>query len=234
MNMTERMEAIKAKFLKLKASDPKFKLDGAKEHEYILGDPLTEEQVATYEKKNGLRLPEDFRWALINMGSQGPIGPSCYYLLELDEPVDGEFPLKYGQMYSMDKFEEEYEDNDDGWKAIGIASEKASKGHICMGDDGYAEICMVLKGAAAGTIWSVHFGTDSYGAFPYSSPYREDEPMTFADMLENWIDMALEGNSPKYDDYIDDGSLTHVSIPQEEFDAYEDDDNHDESKNEEI
>ncbi len=222
MNTIERMEAIKAKFLKLKASDPKFKLDGAKEHKYELGTRLNEEQLAEFETRNKLRLPEDYRWLLLNMGNGGKVGPSlCCYSLNLKKKISGDFPLKYGEMYSMNEFEEEYEEYDDACKAIDIASKKARKGQITIGyDTDHAEMNLVLKGPAAGTVWSVDFGTDSYGAFPISSPYRDDEPMTFADWFEIWLDEALEDSYLEYGNYIDFDSCEHISIPEDEMSAY--------------
>ena len=56
---------------------------GVEHHRYELRPPLSEEQVAAYEHRNGVRLPADYR-AFITRVANGGAGPSFYRLLPLD------------------------------------------------------------------------------------------------------------------------------------------------------
>ncbi len=207
MDVVQRMENIKAKFLILKA----------KKNEYALGDTLTEQQVLEFEKRNHLRLPEDYRWFIIHMG-YGAGQLKSGYRLDLNAVIDNTFPLRYGEMYSSQHFIKE----EDGYLLIDTADAVTSYSSILIGHIGALPVNLILRGEAAGTLWSIDFLSDENGAFPFSNPYEQGKPMTFADWYEYWLDCELDGEQPDYISFIRIDALTHMPIPQTRVDAYMD------------
>ncbi len=206
--LLERMLSIQEKAAKIVTK---------KQSKYTLSPPLHPGRIGQFERENKFALPDDYAWILMNIGNGGDIPTDCNFALNYEEIVEGEFPLSFGQMYSMSAFEKAYKEYDDGQHAISIAAEKAAKGHIIIGfSDDNSEICLILKGKAAGTVWSIHFGTDSYGAFPMYSPYRKGEPMTFADWFEIWLDKR----NVSYEKYIDFKQLKQVELTEQEMQRY--------------
>ncbi len=205
MDIIQRMENIKAKFLLLKST----RNGGG------LGDTLTEQQVSAFEMRNALRLPEDYRWFIINMG-YGAGQLKNGYKLDLNGAINSTFPLKYGEMYESRRFLQE----ENGDLLIDAADMSTSYSSIQIGTLDAHPVSLILKGAAAGTLWAVDFLLDDYGAFPFSSPYRQNEPMTFADWYEYWLDCELNEAQPDYGQFIRIDELTHVTVPQEDVDAY--------------
>lgn len=64
---------------RLRAADPNFRVFGSAEHRYRLGPTLSEDELAAFESANRIRLPEDYRRFLAEVGNGGA-GP--YYGLE--------------------------------------------------------------------------------------------------------------------------------------------------------
>lgn len=69
--MLQRLQSIRPRLQLLARLDPQFQLFGAGTHRYQLAPPLAEDEVATFELLHGVRLPEDYRAFLLDVGSWG-------------------------------------------------------------------------------------------------------------------------------------------------------------------
>lgn len=91
---------------------------GAVHHRYRLEPPLPEEQVEAFERRNQIRLPEDYR-AFITRIANGGAGPSHYRLLPLNPEYTGPgllvpFPFRPDTLPLSDWADEMALDEDDG------------------------------------------------------------------------------------------------------------------------
>src|SRR5688572_19502657 len=69
------------KIEQLRSRDAAFELFGASTHRYKFNPPLQPEQVAAFEASHAVRLPEDYRDFILNVGNGGA-GP-CYGIYPL-------------------------------------------------------------------------------------------------------------------------------------------------------
>jgi hypothetical protein len=76
-------DAIRAKLDRLRERDCDLAVFGASAHRYVLHPVLSERQVAAFERKWKLALPEDYRQFLTEVGNGGA-GP-CYGVFKLGE-----------------------------------------------------------------------------------------------------------------------------------------------------
>jgi hypothetical protein len=66
---------IRERLAQLRAQDPDYTRFGADEHRYALSPPLTQSEVARFESEHDVRLPENYRTFLLEVGDGGA-GPS--------------------------------------------------------------------------------------------------------------------------------------------------------------
>ena len=71
----------------LRRRDPQFEVFGASDHRYTLNEPLSETQIARFEKRHAVTLPADYRQVLLEIGNGGA-GP-YYGVFKLGEMDDG-------------------------------------------------------------------------------------------------------------------------------------------------
>ncbi|MEL6988051.1 MAG: SMI1/KNR4 family protein, partial [Bacteroidota bacterium] len=71
-----QLDRIIQKIGKLKVADPEYRLFGAYEHKYKLGEKIPELVIDKFEGIHGIKLPTGYRSFISNVGS-GPCGP--YY-----------------------------------------------------------------------------------------------------------------------------------------------------------
>lgn len=100
--MLERLQSIHPRLQELARLDPQFRLFGAGTHRYQLAPPLAPDKVATFELLHGVRLPEDYRAFLLQLGSEG-VGP--YYGLK----ALGDFEHAIGHLAGL-------EDEPENWR----------------------------------------------------------------------------------------------------------------------
>lgn len=110
----EKLEELLNKFQRLKRLDKKFKIFGSDSHRYQFNDSLSDEDLAIYESKYDVKLPEDYRTFLRVIGNGGA-GP-YYGINKLEESIPDyrkedinflkeAFPQKEDWNYSSKVFE---------------------------------------------------------------------------------------------------------------------------------
>ncbi|MCR6489728.1 SMI1/KNR4 family protein [Amycolatopsis sp. OK19-0408] len=77
-------DGVRERLAELAAADPGFERFGANRHEYRLGPPLPRAELAEFEARHGVTLPEDYRDFLLTVGGHGA-GP-YYGLYSLGAP----------------------------------------------------------------------------------------------------------------------------------------------------
>lgn len=70
-NYTEQIQRIKDKFPEAKKADRNLKVFGAESHKYTLGKPATLQQVAEFEERYGIELPDCYKSFVLHIGTGG-------------------------------------------------------------------------------------------------------------------------------------------------------------------
>jgi len=201
MDIAKKITSIKAKLAKLKQLDQGLRIFGADSHRYALGETLSPSVLDEFQSHHQIRLPEDYRAFLLEVGNGGA-GP--YYGLQtlqdslyadLDYKREGEllnpslpFPLSepWNMAFTGDSedeaaygaFEQTY--FADNW-THGLL-------RICNFGCGVS-LNLVVNGSEHGNIWVDDRGNDG-GLYP--DPYFEQEGRTqFLDWYELWLDRSL-------------------------------------------
>jgi HEAT repeats len=145
---------------------------GAENHRYRLLPPLPEEQVAAYEGRNQIRLPEDYR-AFITQVANGGAGPTLYRLLPLrpdavNSRPDRPFPFSPGTLPRRD------------WADDPALDPEPWPGAILLTDEGCTFYqLLVVTGPHRGRV--VHIDTDC-NDWPTFDPAPD-----FLTWYENWL-----------------------------------------------
>lgn len=170
--------------------------------------PLTEEEVADFEKKNGIRLPEDYRRFITTKasgGSQPFYGLDCPLRQQADEyaaALDRPFPYTVGKplvIAELTKEEQQAYYNDDGFMNDG--------GYLLLCTEGCGMDSILIVNStdtkSYGTVWFYDLAND-YGVLPLLHP-SEGKTLNFLDWLEYWVDFMLRHGE---EDYFSYGELT--------------------------
>lgn len=169
--------------------------------------PLTEKQVAGFEKEKGVKLPEDYRRFITTAASAGtqPFY-GLYGLLErkpsyeMNPIVEKTFPYTiHKPLFIAELTEEEYDDLLDDENTGYI------QGFILLCHEGCGmESILVLNTEdeeTYGTVWFYDLAND-FGIAPILNP-KNKKPMHFLDWLEFWADKTLELADDDYFSYIE-------------------------------
>ncbi|MCW2139764.1 SMI1/KNR4 family protein [Actinoplanes cyaneus] len=185
--LEQRLERVREKLSRLDRP----KIFGASSHGCVLGPPLAEAQVATFEREHGITLPGAYRGFLTTIGHGGPGqfgGAGPFYGLtplhhwdrilmeETKKPLSQPFPTVPGADYGKgeDWFERAGVDEDGEWYP----------GAIALADQGCGDmVALVVTGPARGRVAYLFWGR---------------APMFTADAdflawYERWLDAALSG-----------------------------------------
>lgn len=200
-----QIERIKEKFNRLKNGDKNFRLFGSVRHRHELNDVLSEEEVAAFEARYKIRLPDEYRAFLLAIGNGGA-GPfyglekledSLYADMdarkdETQERVDPSLPfphtepqIMFPEGYNLDESDDEdfYKQWDDPKHTQGIL-------RLCnFGCGVYLDL--VVNGEEYGNIWSSDLASDN-GIYPWGQLGDEAERITFLDWYELWLDQSLK------------------------------------------
>jgi hypothetical protein len=197
------IEAFSARLRSLRAADPDFRCFGAAAHRYRLGPTATESEVAEFEEKRRVKLPEEYRDFLTRLGSGGA-GP-CYGLFPLGIFSDNPDPARQeGRIGDLEKpfphadawnagadywdASPDIEADEDAWRAW--RKEYFSR-HLI---DGALPIChegcgffflLIVTGADRGRIWLDGRASDD-GIMPYTG--EGTVPLTFGQWYARWLD----------------------------------------------
>ena len=201
MNTDSKILFVKQSLAKLKALDKNYSVFGSERHKYLLHATLEKSEVSAFETKHNIRLPEDYRRFITEIGNGGA-GP--YYGLEtledslfidLDYKKENEYinlsqPFLLTQKWNMEfagvsdneqeyqVFEKEY--FKDSW-VNGLL-------RICNFGCGVS-LNLVANGTEYGNIWVDDRGSDG-GIFP--DPYfGQSERTQFLDWYILWLDKSL-------------------------------------------
>ena len=71
---SSEIASAKALLRRMQVEDPGFRVFGTHQHHYLLGPTLTEAEIAAFEDKHEIRLPDDYRVFLAEAGNGG-LGP---------------------------------------------------------------------------------------------------------------------------------------------------------------
>ncbi len=197
--MRQRLTSIRAKLETLKRLDAECDLADSYKHSYQLNAPLAPDQIAQFEAKYDLRLPDDYRAFLLEIGDGGAGPYDGLPRLEAAEgDLDGSFPLQ------------DFFDVTDADAAPADAYEsKWTAGALMLSDQGCGmHDFLVVKGEGAGQMWQDNrangFGIfplarnrDELGAsqedtMPYTIAETPQERLSFTDWFEWWLDWSLQ------------------------------------------
>ncbi|MCI8668601.1 MAG: SMI1/KNR4 family protein [Lachnospiraceae bacterium] len=163
---------------------------------------MTEKRVSAFEKKHGVRLPEDYRRFITTIaagGSQPFYGLESLSDRELELPNLGKpFP------YTMEKplimiylTEEEMDENED--------DEEGEGGFIPLCEEGCGMYSMLVVNSkdpdTYGTVWFWDFAND-FGAAPMKDA-QTGQPFHFLDWLEYWADRTAALKDDEYFSFSD-------------------------------
>jgi hypothetical protein len=203
-------ESVRNAVEALRLRDTAFELFGAGRHRYKLNPRLSEPEVAAFEGRYAVRLPEGYRHFLLNVGDGGA-GPS-YGVFKLGEMDDGfeESGWKEGVFVGSLRdcwphrqawnLPEEALTIPDGLsdEATEMAMDEIDKRYwdeslvagalpICHHGCAYRD-WLVITGPEAGQVWSDE-RVDHKGLWPREG--SDGERLTFAQWYLDWLDDAL-------------------------------------------
>lgn len=153
---------------RLRAADTRFRVFGSQWHRYQLGPVLSEAKLAAFESANGIRLPEDYRGFLSEVGNGGA-GP--FYGLEPLDPFGRDRSRPFPQVAATDTLSAEESDR--------LRDRDEYPGVLGFCHQGCAIYSyLVVNGPSYGTIWD---GREDF--FPTG--------LTFGVWYRRWLERAL-------------------------------------------
>lgn len=178
--MKEKLERFLRKVKK--AGSGKYESYGTRRHCFQLNDPLPEEDVAAFEKAQGVILPAEYRLFLTEAGDGGA------------GPYNGISPLKTWDMWLEEESQEEgflsspcpliYEKaiRDDWASLVPPYWDEWCRGTICISDMGCTYTArLIVSGESRGRV--VYVDANGTRIRPY---FVRD--LTFLDWCERWVD----------------------------------------------
>jgi hypothetical protein len=202
------IQGIGEKLTQLRERDPQLWVTDANWHKYQLSPPLSEEVIANWEAPAEIRLPEEYRLFLRELG-EGPARPGfgMRKLTEMNLTPDLKEPFPLVEPFlglgSIDTSKLDREQEWEAYKKFLAQWEKIPDGGILSlthyGCDIYGGL--VLNGKYRGQIWIWESNSPSYSPFGYSvhlhdpdQELRADSPkhFTFFQWYEHWLDGALK------------------------------------------
>lgn len=204
MNHDARIERIREKLTRASELDPDRKVFGARAHDYVVGAPVSEEQLAAFEREYSVSLPEGYRAFLKGVGNGGPS-----YENSAAGPYFGIYPLGH----SVDELEEDPrpflkrpavldpEMTSERWSHLtrrvggpaeiadpddGSEREEVFGGLLPIGSQGCTYLhALVLNGPHRGRVVNIDLQNRPQPKF---APHRD-----FLDWYEGWLDEVISG-----------------------------------------
>lgn len=202
------IKRIKEKLTQLRERDTKLWVTEADRHKYQLSPPLSEEVIANWEARAQVKLPEEYRLFIGELG-EGPAGPGLgmQKLTEMNLTPDLKEPFPLVEPFLgvgwIDTSKLDSEQEWEAYKKFLAEWEKIPDGGSLLlthyGCDIYGGL--VLNGKYCGEIWIWESNSPSYCPFGYAVHLHapEQEPradlpkhFTFFQWYEHWLDAAWE------------------------------------------
>jgi hypothetical protein len=187
----EEIAALKTLLIRMQANDPAFRVFGSKQHRYQLGPTLSESELESFERKNQIRLPEDYRRFLQEAGNGGTTRDSrvfmgnsgagpCYGLVSLDDAAaDSDLRRPFPFTESTDKLPE-----DDVARWIDPDNFPGIPGGLALCHAGCGIMWfLIVNGPTYGTMWE---GREDY--YPTG--------LTFGDWYRRWTQRLVKRALP--------------------------------------
>jgi hypothetical protein len=200
---------VRQKIEQLKALDKDLKLFGADHHRYEFNPPLEQEALSSFEERNGISLPRDYRDFVLKLGNGGAGPYYGIYPLLLDYSIDHRMkgnnridlsvPFPHSKDWDPDWPHEI--DWDRGERPshelvddyIGTAH---ISGALCICHYGCGDFfLLVVNGSEKGNIWVD--GRTNYAGIFRGGLEDGERLVTFSRWYLNWLDRSLaelEGN----------------------------------------
>jgi hypothetical protein len=184
--------------------DPAFKLFGASTHRYQFNPPLKPEELEAFEASQAVRLPEDYRDFLLNVGNGGA-GP-CYGIYPLRPEgsihpgmanpeharVDLSVPFRHAEPWEedwLDQIDWDAGERPDDERMEEYLETQHIAGALCICHQGCGDFwLLVVKGNEHGHLWMDGRGTLS-GIFPESGAHGGR--LTFSQWYLAWLNDCL-------------------------------------------
>jgi hypothetical protein len=198
-------EEVLRKIEQLRSMDAALKLFGAGTHRYRFNPPLEPEAVAAFEASQALRLPEDYREFILNVGNGGA-GP-CYGIYPLlpegsihhgwsnkdHARIDLSVPFPHAGDWDaawLDEIDWDAGERPDDSLMEEYLDTRHMAGSLCLCHRGCGDFwLLVVKGDERGNIWMDGRGNLS-GIFPESGAHGER--LSFSQWYLNWLDECLK------------------------------------------
>ncbi|GAA2542072.1 SMI1/KNR4 family protein [Winogradskya consettensis] len=166
--MTWNPAEIRARLAAAHAADPALERFHGMRNGYLLGPPLTDSQVAVFEGRHGITLPEDYRTFLLEVGNGGA-GPH-HGLFPLGQFPLGHVPSVRGEGDDLSApFPHTEEWNDRTLSEDDYFDDRWVAGSMVVGEYGSGAFYrLVVTGPARGRIWFDSRGSDQ-GMWPEST-----------------------------------------------------------------
>ena len=207
MELDNRIANIMKKMEKLSTKNPEFPCG---EFPPKWKAPLTESQVADFESKKAIKIPEDYRRFITTIASGGtqPFYGLCGLFdkeMEVSRKYVGKkFPFTINEPFKLfEMSEEEYEEYWDSRES----DPDDLYGQLALCDEGCGmESILIVNTDDEETYGTVRFYdlSNDFGIMPIINP-QTGKPMHFLDWLEYYVDKTLELED---DDYFSYGELT--------------------------
>lgn len=202
MNIDNRIELIMKKMDRLKEKSPKFAC-GKFPPEWK--PPLSEQVIETYEKQNGIQLPEDYRRFVTTVAECGTQPFYGLYSLKSsfdeDSPtVNEKFPFTVRNPFNVSELSaEEYK----AFWEDELSKVDAGLLLLCTEGDAMYSILIVNTDdkETYGTVWYYDLAND-FGIYPLINP-QNGIPMRFLDWLEYYADKTYELSDEEYFGYAE-------------------------------
>lgn len=202
MNIDDRIKVIMKKMGKLTQKHPKFRCG---EFPPQWDEPLSEKDIADFEKENGIILPEDYRRFITTAAGSGtqpfyglcsPIGGCNEDRFKVD--TNQKFPYTIRKPLSIAEL------SDEEYDAIYETGEmNVDAGYILLCHEGCGIYSILIVNTddedTYGTVWYYDLANDA-GIYPLINP-ADHRTMSFLDWLEYYVDKTLELDDSDYFSY---------------------------------
>ena len=204
MSISQRLDRIVGKLDELRRQDEDLIAFGASKHRYQLNPPASEDEVAAFESKYGVRLPEGYRVFITTLGNGGagpwyglePLGNGTYDDLDFRSgAIDPGRPFPHEAAWNLD-FENLGGSNDDVSDDDAYESlmeeyfdPRWVQGLIRIANYGCGvTLNLVVNGSEYGNVWVDDRGSDG-GIYP--DPYFDRTERTdFLTWYETWLEWS--------------------------------------------